>query len=159
GAIDPVCGMAVDPASSAGSSDFNNKTYHFCSPVCVAKFEADPEKYIAAGLKPGEHKFEPMSAAPSAAVEYTCPMDPEVRRSGRGTCPICGMALEPATFNLATVEENPELRDMRRRFSVSLAPAAALLAIMFSGWHAPWIELLLASPVVFWAGWPLLERG
>jgi len=153
GAVDPVCGMAVDPQRAAGSSEYQGKTYHFCSKGCVAKFEADPEKYLQPGAKP-----EPMRAAPQAS-EYTCPMHPEVRQPGPGACPKCGMALEPMAFSLATEETNPEYTEMRRRFLLSLPPTAALLALMFMGIHQPWIELVLATPVVLWTGWPLLERG
>jgi len=153
GTIDPVCGMTVEPQHAAGSSEYQNKTYHFCSKGCVAKFEADPEKYLHPGANP-----EPMTPRPSAA-EYTCPMHPEVHQTRPGACPKCGMALEPTTFSLATEEANPELASMRLRFLLSLPPAAALLALMFLGVHQPWIELALATPVVLWAGWPLLERG
>src|SRR5579883_1398680 len=153
GAIDPVCGMAVDPKHAAGSSQYQGKIYYFCSKGCVAKFEADPEKYLNPAAKP-----EPMQPAASA-VEYTCPMHPEVRQSGPGACPKCGMALEPAAFSLDAEQSNPEYDDMRRRFWLSLPSAAALLALMFSGIHQPWIELALATPAVLWAGWPLLERG
>jgi len=153
GAVDPVCGMTVDPQRAAGSSEYKGKTYHFCSKGCVAKFEADPEKYLHPGAKP-----EQMQAAP-AASEYTCPMHPEVRQPGPGACPKCGMALEPVAFNLATEETNPEYTAMLRRLWLSLPPTAALLALMFLGIHQPWIELVLATPVVLWAGWPLLERG
>jgi len=99
-----------------------------------------------------------MAAAPMAS-EYTCPMHPEVRQPGPGACPKCGMALEPVAFSLATEETNPEYTAMLRRFLLSLPPTAALLALMFLGIHQPWIELVLATPVVLWAGWPLLERG
>jgi P-type Cu+ transporter len=153
GIIDPVCGMTVDPARAAGSSEYQAKAYHFCSAGCVAKFEADPEKYIRPGRSP-----EPMAAAPRAS-EYTCPMHPEVVQPGPGACPKCGMALEPMTFSLASDDSNPELDSMRRRFLASLPAAAILLALMFLDIHQPWIEFALATPVVFWAGWPLLERG
>ncbi len=153
GTIDPVCGMTVDPQHAAGSSEYQNKAYYFCSKGCVAKFEADPEKYLHPGAKP-----EPMAPRPGAAA-YTCPMHPEVRQTGPGACPKCGMALEPTTFSLTTEEANPELASMRLRFLLSLSPAAALLALMFLGVHQPWIELALATPVVLWAGWPLIERG
>src|SRR5579872_856264 len=153
GSVDPVCGMTVDPQRAAGSSEYQGKTYHFCSKGCVAKFEADPEKYLHPGTKP-----QPMAAAP-AASEYTCPMHPEVRQPGPGACPKCGMALEPMAFSLATEETNPEYTAMRRRFLLSLPPTAALLVLMFLGIHQPWIEFVLATPVVLWAGWPLLERG
>ncbi len=158
-ALDPVCGMTVDPQRAAGSSVYQGKTYYFCSKGCVAKFEANPEKYLHPEAKP-----EPMThadgatAAPSTA-EYTCPMHPEVRQIGPGSCPKCGMALEPVAFSLDTEEESPEYAYMRRRFWLSLPPTAALLALMLFGAHWPWIEFALATPVVLWAGWPLFERG
>jgi P-type Cu+ transporter len=153
GTVDPVCGMTVEPQRAAGSSEYQDKTYHFCSTGCVAKFEADPEKYLHSGAK-----VEPMLLSPGTA-EYTCPMHPEVRQIGPGTCPKCGMALEPAAFSLAIPEENPELTSMRFRFLLSLPSAATLLALMVLGVRQPWIELALATPVVLWAGWPLIERG
>ena len=153
GTVDPVCGMTVNPSRAAGSSEYQKKTYHFCSTGCVARFEADPEKYLRPGARP-----EKMAVTPRAS-EYTCPMHPEVVQASPGACPKCGMALEPMAFSLATDETNPELKDMRLRFIASLAPAAALLVLMFLGVHQPWIELVLATPVVWWAGWPLLERG
>jgi Cu+-exporting ATPase len=156
GALDPVCGMTVDPQRAAGSSTYQGKTYYFCSKGCVAKFEADPEKYLHPAAKP-----EPMehTAAAASTAEYTCPMDPEVRQIGPGVCPKCGMALEPVAFSLDTEEKNPEYDDMRRRFWLSLPLAAALLALMFFGVHQPWIEFALATPVVLWTGRPLFARG
>ena len=156
GALDPVCGMTVDPQHAAGSSVYQGKTYYFCSKGCVAKFEANPEKYLHPGAQP-----EPMhQEAASTGVEYTCPMHPEVRQIGPGSCPKCGMALEPATFTLANVDEvNPEYIDMRRRFWFSAALTAPLLVLMYLAVHSRWVEFALATPVVLWAGWPLLERG
>src|SRR5258708_30893256 len=101
----------------------------------------------------------PMSGEPDSA-EYTCPMHPEVRKIGPGSCPKCGMALEPATLTLSSLDEvNPEYVDMRRRFWLSVFPTAILLVLMFLNWHQPWLELALATPVVLWAGWPLFQRG
>jgi Cu+-exporting ATPase len=156
GALDPVCGMTVDPQHAAGSSAYQGKTYYFCSKGCVAKFETNPEKYLHPGAPP-----EPMSAEITAAgVEYTCPMHPEVRQLGPGSCPKCGMALEPVTFTAANADEvNPESIDMRRRFWLSTALTAPLLILMYLGAHSRWVEFALATPVVLWAGWPLLERG
>ena len=156
GALDPVCGMTVDPQHAAGSSVYQGKTYYFCSKGCVAKFEANPEKYLHPGAQP-----EPMhQEAASTGVEYTCPMHPEVRQIGPGSCPKCGMALEPATFTLANVDEvNPEYIDMRRRFWFGAALTAPLLVLMYLAVHSRWVEFALATPVVLWAGWPLLERG
>src|SRR5438045_7548463 len=129
-ALDPVCGMTVDPQHAAGSSVYQGKTYYFCSKGCVAKFEANPEKYLNPAAQP-----EPMhEQAASAGVEYTCPMHPEVRQIGPGSCPKCGMALEPATFTLGNVDEvNPEYIDMRRRFWFSAALTAPLLVLMSRG--------------------------
>jgi Cu+-exporting ATPase len=156
GALDPVCGMTVDPQYAAGSSAYQGKTYYFCSKGCVAKFETNPEKYLHPAAPP-----EPMNAEITAAgVEYTCPMHPEVRQIGPGSCPKCGMALEPATFTVANVDEvNPEYIDMRRRLWLSAALTAPLLVLMYLGAHSRWLEFALATPVVLWAGWPLLVRG
>jgi P-type Cu+ transporter len=154
GVRDPVCGMTVDPKRAAGSVAYQAQTYYFCSQGCAAKFQADPEKYLhtAAALVK-------MPEAP-AGVEYTCPMHPEVRQIGPGSCPKCGMALEPVSVTRDSVDEvNPEYTDMRRRFWVSVPPCAVLLGLMFAGAHWPWVELVLASPVVLWAGWPIFERA
>jgi Cu+-exporting ATPase len=160
--IDPVCGMKVIPASAAASTEHGGKSWYFCCEGCLAKFEADPGRYD------GSREPEPVKAAPVAAgVKYTCPMHPEVVRDGPGNCPICGMALEPMTPQVET--ENPELLDMTRRFWVGLVLTLPLLAVMVlemlgtQGWlQGPWlgwVELCLATPVVLWCGWPLLERG
>ncbi|HLK50261.1 MAG TPA: YHS domain-containing protein, partial [Bryobacteraceae bacterium] len=155
GEKDPVCGMAVDPGHAAGASTYQGKTYHFCSAGCVAKFESNPERYLHLTARP-----EPMQAAAADGVLYTCPMHPEVRQMGPGSCPKCGMALEPASVDLSVLEEeNPEYADMRRRFWLSVGPSGVLLALMFLGSHLPWVELMLATPVVLWAGWPIFERG
>jgi Cu+-exporting ATPase len=156
GTLDPVCGMTVDPEHAAGSSAYQGKTYYFCSKGCAARFETNPEKYLHPGAPP-----EPMDAEITAAgVEYTCPMHPEVRQLGPGSCPKCGMALEPVTFTAANADEvNPEYIDMRRRFWLSTALTAPLLILMYLGAHSRWVEFALATPVVLWAGWPLLERG
>jgi P-type Cu+ transporter len=154
GVRDPVCGMSVNPEHAAGSVAYQGQTYYFCSKGCAAKFEADPEKYLHPQATP-----EPMRREP-AGVEYTCPMHPEVRQIGPGSCPKCGMALEPVSFTRESAEEvNPEYTDMRRRFWLSVPPSAVLLALMFFRVHLPWIELVLASPVVLWAGWPIFERA
>src|SRR5437588_1227275 len=158
GAIDPVCGMTVDPAHAAGKSSYQGKVYHFCSKGCVAKFEANPKKYLHPSGHP-EPMPAPMSGQPDSA-EYTCPMHPEVRKIGPGSCPKCGMALEPATLTLSSLDEvNPEYLDMRRRFWLSAFPTAILLVLMYLDWHLPWLEGALATPVVLWAGWPIFQRG
>jgi P-type Cu+ transporter len=157
---DPVCGMTVDPALTPHSATHGGQAFHFCCAGCRTKFDADPERY----LTPHDADPEPLS---SARAIYTCPMHPQVRQVGPGACPICGMALEPATVTLDDAP-NPELADFSRRFWVGLALAAPLVAIdmggHFSG-HAMggawmrWLEAALASPVVLWAGWPFLQRG
>jgi Cu+-exporting ATPase len=158
GVRDPVCGMTVNPQHAAGSSTYQGQTYYFCSKSCVAKFEANPEKYLHPDAQ--AEPMEPQAALEEVTVEYTCPMHPEVRQIGPGSCPKCGMALEPVSVNLAALEEvNPEYIDMRRRFWFSAGPTAVLLALMYAGVDAPWIEGALATPVVLWAGWPLFERG
>ena len=149
-ALDPVCGMRVDSQHAAVKSTYQGKDYYFCSTGCRAKFESDPEKYLHPGAQP-----EPMHA-----VEYTCPMHPEVQQLGPGSCPKCGMGLEPATFTAATLDEvNPEYTAMLRRFWFSFPLAAALVAMMCLGAHPRWLELALATPAVLWGGWPILERG
>lgn len=167
GVRDPVCGMMVDPANAAGNAEYQGHTYYFCSKGCVAKFQANPEKYLHPEAVPEPmHAASPKPARPeqtqatAAGVEYTCPMDPEVRQIGPGSCPKCGMALEPVSITLESVDEvNPEYVDMRRRFWLSVGPAAVLLGLMFAGAHLPWLELVLASPVVLWAGWPIFARA
>ena len=209
---DPVCGMWIDPAKAAGTSQYEGKTIHFCSPRCKEKFDAEPEKYAAkiqekpntsAGMGGGkapdsgggaawvcpmcpevrESRQVPCPkcgmaleretpAALGSKTEWTCPMHPEIVRDAPGSCPICGMALEPRTVTLEE-EENPELVDMRRRFFVSAALTIPLLILtmgrMIPGLGAverlmaspagPWLELLLATPVVLWGGWPFFQRA
>ena len=161
---DPVCGMNVNPHSAkGGSSSFEGVSYYFCNPGCRTKFEANPEKYV----NKGEVKY----TAVDAGKIYVCPMHPEIRQKGPGTCPICGMALEPDEVSLEH-EENPELVDFSHRLKVSAALAVPLLALAMSDLipgqpvqHAmPWwlysgLQLTLASPVVLWAGLPFFERG
>ena len=150
---DPVCGMNVSEAGAAGKLEHEGHVYYFCASSCLQKFKADPRKY----LDP-----QPSITAKTAAhegVDYTCPMHPEIVQKGPGACPICGMALEPRTF-VADNEENPELRDMTRRFWICVALTAPLLALMiFAMGRFPWVEFILATPVVLWGGWPFFERG
>ena len=158
-ARDPVCGMSVDPARTPHHAEHDGRAYHFCSAGCRTKFVADAEGYLT-----------PKAAAPPApaGTVYTCPMHPQVRQIGPGSCPICGMALEP---EVAAVDggPNPELADMTRRFWIGLALALPVFALEM-GQHltgvtlvAPrasvWIQLVLATPVVLWSGRPFLERG
>jgi len=178
---DPVCGMMVDPQKSAAKVTRGDQTYYFCSKHCAEKFEKDPEKFLAA---PGAAGMEsapraghevhsghptPVSAkAPAAGKDarYTCPMHPEIIQLGPGSCPICGMALEPMDA-LAEVEADPEYTSMLRRFWVSAALSLPVLLIaMFgdalrlplSSGARNWIELILATPVVLWGGWPFFQR-
>ncbi len=243
-AVDPVCGMKVDPATAKFSHTHAGETYYFCCGGCREKFKADLKKFLSApkapkpmgsglvslgmapattpttaappkpaarpnAVKPDTPTYicpmclevkqaepgpcpkcgmalEPESPVlPATKTEYTCPMHPEIVRPGPGSCPICGMALEPRTVTVE--EENPELRDMSRRFWISLALTAPLLAIAMgsmlsphpsraflpqtewvvslngvvlydSAW-LPWLEWLLATPVVLWGGWPFFRRG
>lgn len=210
--VDPVCSMTVNPQSAAGSYEYNTQTYYFCSTHCFNKFRDDPERFLSkptgaktikplaiqrepkAGAaqvaqtytcpmhpevrqdKPGScprcgMALEPMViTAPQQKIEYTCPMHPEIVRDAPGNCPICGMALEPRTVTLAD-EENHELKDMQRRFWVSvvltfplfvigmsdLIPGAPLQRVV-SPIVLPWVQLILASPVVLWGGSPFFVR-
>ena len=218
-AKDPVCGMSVDPAKAAGHIEHAGVTYHFCATSCLEKFKVDPAKYLAAatrhgiagadrgatGVRPQAEQaaplqtpaaeytcpmhpevrqpqfgscpdcgmaLEPVSVAPPVVkTEYTCPMHPEIVRDAPGSCPICGMALEPRTVTAAE-EENPELRDMSRRFWVSSAlalpvfllgmsemiPGQPIQQALSARWLV-WVQLVLASPVVLWGGWPFFVRG
>ena len=165
GQIDPVCGMTVTPETAAGSHVHDGKTYYFCSSGCLAKFRDNPSFYLT---PPAERTPTAVAVPPGAKVEYICPMDPEVVSATPGACPICGMALEP---KIVTLEDrpNPELLDMSRRFWISLGPALLVMMVamadMMPGLHVAngpgknWIQLLLATPVVLWGGWPFFERA
>ncbi|MBS1853007.1 MAG: heavy metal translocating P-type ATPase [Acidobacteria bacterium] len=221
-AIDPVCGMSVNPATARFQGEHAGKSYYFCCNGCLGKFQAEPDKYlkpkpnaglITLGMAPAKAApnqapaesshisarthasvayvcpmcpevrethpvpcpkcgmaLEPETPFVRTTVEYTCPMHPEIVRSGPGSCPICGMALEPRTVT-AKEEENPELRDMTRRFWVGVVLTTPLLALamghMLPGmpghavpakWLA-WAQFVLATPVVLWAGAPFFQRG
>jgi len=153
-AIDPVCGMKVDPASTAAEVEHAGHRYFFCSKGCAQKFSADPARYV--------HKAA--HAQEAKAGKYTCPMHPEVVQDGPGSCPKCGMALVPMVPSAAAEEDDHELRDMRRRFWVSAALSAPLavltMAPMLGGprWNLPFVELLLATPVVLWGGAPFFRK-
>src|SRR5262245_3645584 len=160
-AKDPVCGMSVDPHTARHTAMHAGRPYYFCSGRCRERFVADPEKYLA----PEQAKAEPV---PEGTI-YTCPMHPEIRQVGPGACPICGMALEP---ELVTAETgpNPELLDMKRRLWIGLALTIPVFLLEMGShltdlhmWLGPqasnWIQLVLATPVVLWAGWPFFERG
>jgi P-type Cu+ transporter len=156
---DPVCGMTVDPDSTPHHASHGGEDYHFCSAGCQAKFVASPQAYL------GDRGPEPM-ASPGAI--WTCPMHPQIRRDGPGTCPMCGMALEPEEPSLGDAP-NPELVDFTRRLWVSGVLTLPLLAVSMGaemlGIHlvdpmlSPWIQLLLTAPIVLWGGLPFFERG
>jgi Cu+-exporting ATPase len=161
--IDPVCGMKVDPIASKHRFDRGGQTFHFCSAGCRTKFAAAPETY----LKPKATVPEP--AKPGAI--YTCPMHPQIRQEGPGSCPICGMALDPLVA-LAEPAPNHELADMTRRFWIALVLTLPVF-ILEMGSHIPalglhtivpearstWIQFAMSTPVVLWAGWPFFQRG
>ena len=157
---DPVCGMTVDPATSPHHAEFEGAQYHFCGASCRTKFVADPPRYLQP--KPAE-----TVEAPAGSI-WTCPMHPEIRRSGPGSCPICGMGLEPLEPS-ADDGPNPELVDFTRRFWIAAVLAVPLLFLSMGAemlrlnlMPAPisnWVQLALATPIVLWAGWPFFQRG
>jgi P-type Cu+ transporter len=211
--MDVVCGMTVNPETAAGSCEYNGQTYYFCSTQCLTKFREEPKHFLNRSAesmasqpigiqrqpkevtaptaqtytcpmhpevqqdRPGScpkcgMALEPVTiGAPQETIEYTCPMHPQIVRDAPGNCPICGMALEPRTITVAE-EENYELKDMRRRFRVSavltipvfaigmsdLIPGAPLQRLVSPSALA-WLQLLLASPVVLWGGWPFFVRA
>ncbi|HEY0202673.1 MAG TPA: heavy metal translocating P-type ATPase [Acetobacteraceae bacterium] len=162
-ATDPVCGMAVDPATSKHRLDHGGTAYHFCSAGCRAKFAADPDSYL-------ESKTAAAPPSKPGAI-YTCPMHPQIRQAGPGSCPICGMTLEPVEVS-AEAQPNHELADMSRRFWIGLVLTLPVF-ILEMGSHIPglglhdlvpavtstWVQFMLATPVVLWAGWPFFQRG
>ena len=207
---DPVCGMDVNPTAAAGKSEYESRTYYFCSKSCKAKFDGEPARYVGKIEPPAtahdhvqtapkvsvavgtiytcpmhpevrqDHPgacpkcgmaLEPDSpVAPATRIEYTCPMHPQIVRDGPGNCPICGMTLEPRT--VVSQEHNPELAEMSRRFWVSLALTLPVFVLGMSDVLAPhaimrlmsmhamqWVQLVLATPVVLWGGWPFFVRG
>jgi heavy metal translocating P-type ATPase len=161
GVKDPVCGMTVDPHSAKFRQTHAGHPYYFCSAGCEKKFIANPTQY----LKPEARDASPV---PSNAI-YTCPMHPQIRQQGPGSCPICGMALEPELASADTTA-NPELIDMTRRFWIGLALTVPVFILEMGG-HlfnlhqyigqqtSNWVQLFLATPVVLWAGFPFFERG
>ena len=161
---DPVCGMTVDPAKTPHHAQHQGVVHHFCAARCREKFLAEPAKYLTA-----KDERAP-AAATKPGVIYTCPMHPQIRQEGPGSCPICGMALEPE--NAAHAEDGPsaELIDMTRRFWIGLALSLPVLVLEMGGhltglamWlgqqNSNWLQLLLATPVVLWSGWPFFVRG
>ena len=201
---DPICGMKTVDPDAYQPYGYNGKTYYFCSDHCLTKFKTDPEGYIF-GKKLGDNSDEPVAgrqytcpmdpeivqdhpgscpkcgmalepmtpAIPTTKIEYTCPMHPEIVQDEPGSCPKCGMALEPMSVTIDEEEANPEYDDMKRRFIVGAILSVPLVLIamrtMIPGlnvidtWASAktleWVELILATPVVLWAGWPFYERG
>ncbi|WP_447526896.1 heavy metal translocating P-type ATPase [Parasphingorhabdus sp. NYA22] len=161
---DPVCGMTVDPANTEHHAHHAGQDYHFCSAGCRTKFVADPDRYLSPNPSVAQEDV------PEGTI-YTCPMHPEIRQEGPGSCPICGMALEPETFSLDSGPD-PEYIDMRRRFWISAVFSLPLFVYAmgdmipgkpFESWFDPgtanWVQLLLASPVVLWGAWPFFVRA
>jgi len=163
-ARDPVCGMAVNTSTSKYNAEHAGEPYYFCSNGCREKFIAAPARYLKA-----KAETQPPQKTASADVMYTCPMHPQIRQVGPGNCPVCGMTLEPESVT-ADTGPSPELTDMTRRFWIGLALAIPVMALAMGGhliylekWLAPetsnWIQLVLATPVVLWAGWPFFQRA
>jgi Cu+-exporting ATPase len=171
---DPVCGMTVDPNRAAASTDYDGRTYYFCCDHCLEKFRQDPKRYLRtrdAGRPARDASPAGASTAPASGAKYTCPMHPEVKSDRPGSCPICGMALEPVVVS-ADADVDPELTDMSRRFTTCLILTVPLLLLsmgeMLPGVaqaHAVagrlwlWFQLALAAPVVVWGGLPFFKRG
>jgi Cu+-exporting ATPase len=161
--IDPVCGMTADPEKTPHHARHEGQDYHFCSASCLTKFSGDPERWLEPQLQAAQE------SVPEGTM-WTCPMHPEIRQDHPGACPICGMALEP---EIATADAGPsdELIDMTRRFWIGLVLAAPVFLLEMGGHLIPalhnvvpmdisaWIQFVLATPVVLWAGWPFFERG
>lgn len=179
-ATDPVCGMTVEPNSAAGSYDHDGQSYYFCSQRCLTKFKDAPQSFVNQALHRdfGDKQSHvavkaraEVAVPPSSRAQYVCPMHPEIVRQEPGSCPICGMALEPRTVTLEE-EANPELVDMTRRFWVGVAFSVPIALLAFSEFIpgqplqravSPhllnWIQLILATPVVLWGGLPFFQRG
>jgi P-type Cu+ transporter len=162
--VDPVCGMTISPDEAVGQAEHRGQTYYFCSHSCLEQFRENPDRFLTP-----DAEARAVPAVP-AGTEWTCPMHPEIIRSEPGSCPICGMALEPRTVTLD--ERNPELDDMTRRFWVSTAltvPSVLLAMAEYLPGHLVeslipasamnWIQLALTTPVILWGGWPFFIRG
>tara|TARA_B110001454_G_C12723192_1_gene435844 strand:+ start:7794 stop:10268 length:2475 start_codon:yes stop_codon:yes gene_type:complete len=161
---DPVCGMMIDPKTAkGGNTNYKGETFYFCNPKCKTKFDTEPLKYLNPQVEQNQRNDK--------EVIYTCPMHPEIRQTGAGNCPICGMALEPEDVSIEDVE-NPELADFTKRLRVSVPLTIPLLLLAMSdlipgqpvqhaipSWINAGIQFLLATPVVLWAGFPFFERG
>ncbi len=165
-AQDPVCGMTVDPLSAAGKYEHGGTTYYFCSPRCEERFRGDPDGYLS-----GKYAQSMDDAPAKPGTIYICPMCPTVKSDTPAACPICGMALEPATVALEE-SDNPELMDMTRRFRIGLVLALPVIVLamaemipgqplkdVLSPRLSNWLQLILATPVVGWVGLPFFQRG
>jgi len=168
---DPVCGMSVTNLSDF-HSEHSGHTYYFCSRRCFDRFVADPNYYLDVSVEERIKEKLPKNGSSQYPPEYTCPMHPDVRQPGPGSCPKCGMALEPSEVRVGDETENPELKDMSRRFGLSLALSLPLIAISmgdmfpskpFSSLLSPsivmFLEMALATPVALWAAWPFYARA
>jgi Cu+-exporting ATPase len=155
---DPVCGMNVLPDKAKGKSVYKDATYFFCSEKCKSKFNQDPKKYLEPPKPVSKDQMN---------VEYTCPMHPQIRQMGPGSCPICGMALEPVTATLHA-EDDSEYQMMLKRFWVCTVLSIPLLFVTMGGRHLihsqelleqlKWFEVALGTPVILWGGWPFFDR-
>src|SRR5205085_3719271 len=167
--VDPVCGMTVNPDTAAGSFEYQGKTFYFCSTHCLHRFRENPNSFLTKASQPIGITRQPKPS--TTGQKYTCPMHPEIVRDGPGNCPICGMALEPMTASLDE-EKNPELAYMTRRFWIAVVLTIPLLVFgtselipgqplqqLASMRTLSWLQLILASPVVLWAGWPFFVRA
>ena len=167
-AIDPVCGMTVQTATAKHMHEDAGTTYYFCSARCKSRFAEDPVRFLDPSRKAVADAA--VVGAQPAGVKYTCPMDPQIVRDGPGTCPICGMALEPMVPT-TDAGPSPELTDFTRRLAIGTiltVPLAILamgahLGLPIDSWISPrtgqLVEMVLSAPVVLWCGWPFLERG
>jgi len=168
---DPVCGMAVHPATAKNRAEHDGETYYFCCGGCEAKFRADPGKYLKPSARPASSTPIVPKAPIAQGTIYTCPMHPQIRRSEPGSCPICGMALEPEGIPEAE-GSSPELKDMTRRFVIGAVLAAPIFLLEMGG-HlgllnmdryvsmaaSMWIQFALATPIVLWCAWPFFQRA
>jgi Cu+-exporting ATPase len=165
---DPVCKMVIDETDAAATSTYKGTAYFFCAEVCKERFDADPESYLNG---PEDRQQSTDKNIKLAGLVHTCPMHPEVRNNGPGSCPFCGMALEPLDITAET-GENPELIDMTKRFGISLFLTIPVVFLTMHS-HMPWVslgnlipsfilrwaEMILATPVVLWGAWPFFIRG
>jgi Cu+-exporting ATPase len=167
-ARDPVCGMAVDPATAKNRAEHAGSSFFFCCAGCKAKFLASPERYLnpsseasAPSTHPAPDTHPAPGVHPAPGTVYTCPMHPEIRRNEHGSCPICGMALEPEGIPEAA-GTSPELDDMTRRFAIGALLTAPVFVLDMTGRlteRSLWIQFVLATPVVLWCGWPFFQRA